>query len=417
MSRCFRRLRRLAALASLTCGMAALAPAPAAAQAPAAQTPAASPMAALLQGAERIGQGRVAAYRKGASTIVVLPPGALGKPLLWYTEAVALPAGSVSSNGIEVMNALARFERVGALVHVRDLSTVQRRRAGAAPGERGPEALPGAAPGDPKRRPVELAVARTQTGALIASFPVLAEDADGRLAIDITATFSSDIPAATGRTVAAGAGVVPLAVDPSKVVHRARARPRRRVLAVRSHLTFLGQIPALPVVGPQPVSVVLGHSIVFLPEKPMAMRRGRPAHRLLPVEFTQFETDSGLAQDKRADRRFRLEKKNPGGRRQRPGQAHHLLPGPRHSRALEAATSRPACCSGCRPSRRRASRNAIRVLDAPTPRGGPGLVRRGRDDQRHPLAAAGAGQRHGPACRPTRARARRCRPTSRSGPR
>lgn len=327
MSRCFRRLCRLAALASLTCGMAALAPAPAAAQAPAAQTPAAqtpaaltpaaqtpaaSPMAALLQGAERIGQGRVAAYRKGVSTIVVLPPGALGKPLLWYTEAVALPAGSVSSNGIEVMNALARFERVGPLVHVRDLSTVQRRRAGAAPGERGPEALPGAAPGDPKRRPVELAVARTQTGALIASFPVLAEDADGRLAIDITATFSSDIPAATGRLFAAGAGVVPLAVDPARS-YIERVRARGEVLAVRSHLTFIGQIPALPVVGPQPVSLVLGHSIVFLPDKPMAMRRGDPRIGFFPVEFTQFETDSGLAQDKVVlVPRFRLEKKNPG---------------------------------------------------------------------------------------------------------
>ncbi len=41
--------------------------------------------------------------------------------------------------------------------------------------------------------------------------------------------------------------------------------------------------------------------------------------------------------------------------------------------------------------------NAIRVLDAPTPAAGPGLVARGRDDQRHPLGAAGERQRDGPA--------------------
>ena len=314
MTRWPRHLRRIAALATLTPWMAALAPVAVVAQTPPTQAPAApvaTPIAALLQGAERIGQGRVAAYRKGASTIVVLPPGAVGKPLLWYTEAVALPPGSVASNGMEVVNALARFERVGNVVHVRDLSTVQGRRAGQPPGERRPEAVPGSAPGDPKRRPIDVAVSRTQTGALIASFPVLAEDADGRLAIDIAPTFSNDIPAATGRLFAAGAGVVPIAADPARS-YIERVRVRGEVLAVRTHLTFMGQIPALPVVGPQPVSLVLGHSIVFLPEKPMAMRRGDPRVGFFPVEFTQFEADTGQAQDRVVMiPRFRLEKKNP----------------------------------------------------------------------------------------------------------
>ena len=52
--------------------------------------------AAVLQGAERIGAGRFTAYRKGASTLVVLPPGSVGKPLLWYTEVVRVPAGAVT---------------------------------------------------------------------------------------------------------------------------------------------------------------------------------------------------------------------------------------------------------------------------------------------------------------------------------
>jgi hypothetical protein len=58
--------------------------------------------AAVLQGAERLGAGRFAAYRKGASTLVVLPPGHIGKPLLWYTEVVRVPAGVVADKGLQV---------------------------------------------------------------------------------------------------------------------------------------------------------------------------------------------------------------------------------------------------------------------------------------------------------------------------
>jgi hypothetical protein len=365
-----RFLVRFAALAAWIPVGLALSPAVSTAQTAAVQPAAPSAMAALLQGAEPIGQGRVAAWRKGSATIVVLPPGAVGKPLLWYTEAVALPPGSVASNGMEVVHAMARFERVGNVVHVRDLSTVQRRRAGLPPGERTPEALPGAAPGDPKRRPIEVAVSRTQVGALIASFPVLAEDADGRLAIDIGPTFSSDIPAATGRLFAAGAGLVPLAADPARS-YIERVRVRGDVLAVRTHLTFLGQIPALPVVGPQPVSVVLGHSIVFLPEKPMAMRRGDPRVGFFPLEFTQFEADSGLAQDNVIlVPRFRLEKKNPGSAVSDPVQPITFYLG----RGVPERW-RPYIRAGVLqwlPAFQAAGfSNAIRVLDAPTPQEDP----------------------------------------------
>ncbi len=69
---------------------------------------------AVLQGAERIGAGRVAAYRKGVSTLLVLPPGSIGQPLLWYTEVVRVPAGAVTADkGLGVTSRLARFERVG----------------------------------------------------------------------------------------------------------------------------------------------------------------------------------------------------------------------------------------------------------------------------------------------------------------
>ena len=365
-------LRRLATLAGAALCLITLTPWSAQAQAPAASAAAAPTLAALLQGAERIGQeGRLTAWRKGASTIVVLGPGAIGKPLLWYTEAVSLPPGAVAGNGLEVVNALARFERVGNLVHVRDLSSVQKRRAGLPPDERRPDTLPGAAPGDPKRRPIEVAVARTQTGALIASFPVLAEGADGSVAIDITATFSNDIPAATGRLFASvGGSLLPVATDPGKS-YIERVRVRNDVLSVRTHLTFLAQIPALPVVGPQPVSLVLGHSIVFLPEKPMAMRPGDPRVGFFPVEYTQFEADAGLAQNRLIlVPRFRLEKKNPGAAVSDPVKpiTYYLGRGipERWKPYVKAGVLQwlPAFEAA-------GFSNAIRVLDAPTPQEDP----------------------------------------------
>jgi len=304
-------------LASATCAAQTVATPPAAASAPAAAASSPADPAAVLQGAQRIGAGRIAAYRKGSSTLVVLPPASIGKPLLWYSEVVRVPAGAVTADrGLQVASLLARFERVGNHVHVRDLSTTQKRRAGAQPGEvpstgDTPAGVPGAAPRDPKLRPIDLAVSSSETGPLIASFPVIGSLPDGSLVLDVTATFSNDIPSATGRGVLAKVGAVPAAVDPAKSYIDV-VRARGDALTVRSHLTFLAALKADPLAGPQPVSVVLGHSIVFLPDQPMAGRPADPRVGFFSNEYTEFESERGTAQDKRAlIARFRLEKANP----------------------------------------------------------------------------------------------------------
>ena len=64
-----------------------------------------------------------------------------------------MPAGAVTADkGLQVATLLARFERVGNLVHVRDLSTTQSRRAGTAQGGASGD-VPGAAPRDPSCAP------------------------------------------------------------------------------------------------------------------------------------------------------------------------------------------------------------------------------------------------------------------------
>jgi hypothetical protein len=366
MKRMTPSLKRIAAAALAV----ALAPTVAwaqAATAPQAAAEAADP-AAVLQGAQRIGAGRVTVYRKGASTLVVLPAGSLGKPLLWYTEVVAAPAGVVADGGLEVNNALARFERVGNVIHVRDLSTVQKRRAGTAPPEppRAPGAVPGAAPQDAKFRPIDVALSNSETGAIIASFPIVGMQPDGALIIDVTPTFSNDIPAATGRLIASKTGALPAAVDPSKS-YIERVRVRGDALNVRSHITYLAVLPALQAVGPQPVSVVLGHSIVFLPETPMAARAADPRVGYFPIEYTAFETARGTAQDKQVlISRFRLEKANPGAAVSDPVKPITYYLG----RGIPERW-KPYIAAGVLqwlPAFEAAGfSNAIRVLDAPTP--------------------------------------------------
>jgi hypothetical protein len=349
----------------------AAAPQPPTGAPPAATTAPPADPAAVLQGAERIGAGRVTAYRKGASTLVVVPPDSLGKPLLWYTEVVRVPAGVVADQGLQVASLLARFERVGNVIHVRDLSGVQRRRAGAAPGEAPPSAdLPGGVTGapsnDPKVRPIDVALASSETGAIIASFPIVGSLPDGALVVDVTAAFSTDVAAATGRSIVTKAGAVPAAVDPAKS-YIDGVRVRGDALTVRSHVTFLAALKAQPAAGPQPVSVVLGHSIVFLPEKPMAARPADPRVGYFSHEYTEFEPERGTAQETKVlISRFRLEKANPAAAVSDPVKPITFYLG----RGIPERW-KPYITAGVLqwlPAFEAAGfSNAIRVLDAPTP--------------------------------------------------
>lgn len=276
---------------------------PAAAQ-PAPATPATEPRPAVsvLDGAQWLGGTDIQAWRKDGSTLVVLPPAVLMQPVLWYTEVVGAPAGTVSAEGLGITSTYVRLERQGPVVHVRDLSTASQRRAAPAPVP--PER-------DPKRRPIEVALGATETGPLIASFPIVDMTGDGRLILDVTATFSNDIPAATARAFIAASGVQPGPVDAARSYVQG-VRVSGRSLNIRSHLTFHVMVPPAPQVGPQPVSVVLGHSWVLLPEKPMASRPFDERVGYFWTDATEFETDTGQAQaERRLIQRFRLEKANP----------------------------------------------------------------------------------------------------------
>lgn len=331
-----------------------------------------------LQGAERIGSGKLVAYRKGASTLVAVPPGVLGKPFLWYTELVGAPAGTVANDGLEIVGTLARFERRGNVVHVRDLNTQQKRRAGRPPGDEIPAGGPrpeagsvqGAPPNDPKSRPIDVAISSIEVGPIMASFPVVGNAPDGSLVLDVTSVFSNDVASQTGRLYLLKNGLMPAAVDPARS-YVERVRVNGDALNIRSHLTFLVALPNLAALGPQPVSMVLGHSLVFLPETPMRQRAFDPRVGFFSTKYTEFEGERGTAQEeKNIIARFRLEKANPAAAVSDPVKpiTYYIGPGvpERWKPYVRAAVLQwnPAFEAA-------GFSNALRVLDAPTPQQDP----------------------------------------------
>ncbi|MFO0345704.1 MAG: zinc-dependent metalloprotease [Labrys sp. (in: a-proteobacteria)] len=322
----------------------------------------------ILQGARTIGQGRVGVYEKDGSYILAVPRAAIGKPFLWYAEAVGIPAGIVADR-LEAATLLAQFERHGGTLLIRDLTTKAGKRASqvttAEPVDErtSPE---GAQPNDPKIRPIDVALNTLETGAVVATFPIMAEAPDGAMLIDVTAVFSSDIASASGRAFVARTGLLPAAVDPSKS-YIDRVRVFESNVNIRSHVTFLAANPKDPTQGPAPVSLIIGHSLVFLPETPMKPRYFDQRVGYFASKFTDFETASGAAQEtRRVINRFRLEKANPGTAVSDPIKPITFYIGPGVPERW-----RPAIKAGIEmwlPAFEAAGfSNAIRVLDAPTP--------------------------------------------------
>jgi hypothetical protein len=225
--------------------------------------------------------------------------------------------------------------------------------------------VPGAAPRDPKLRPIEVAISSTEHRRHHRQLPDRGAAARWHAADRRDATFSNDIPAVTGRTVVVKTGVVPMAVDPSKsYIERVRVRGDAPERALAHHLPGRWLPASRP--GPQPVSVVLGHSHRLPAREAHGRAPGRPAGGLLHVEYTAFEPHRRGTGQAGADRPLPAGKGQPGGRRQRPGQAHHLLPGPGIPERWK-----PYITAGVLqwlPVFEAAGfSNAIRVLDAPTP--------------------------------------------------
>ncbi len=304
------------ALAVVSVGLAMPMPAPAAAPASAnsPEVRAATPKAfeAIVGNAQTIGDGPLQAWRVQDRALLAIPNAILGRLFFWYVEASRFPESAVATNGNSVAEAVVTLERQGSRLLIRDRTPAfQKRSASGVPtGE--------AAKVDPRRGgdPIDRAIDAAALGPVIAVLPIVAE-AEGRVLVDLTATFSNDIDGLTASSHIVSAGFVPapigLTVDPSRsFIADVDVYPDN--LHIRTQLTFRAQNPAAPMNGFQPVSIELGHSLIMLPEKPMPARRYDDRVGFIFVNFTEFETASGEASTdplRGVIKRHRLEKANP----------------------------------------------------------------------------------------------------------
>jgi hypothetical protein len=266
----------------------------------------------VLQGAPPIGEGPLYAYRVQGNTLISIPVSLLERLFFWYVEAARFPEAAVALGGNSVGEAVVTLERQAGRLLVRDRSPsfLKRSASGVPTGD--------AATVDPRRAdaPIDRAIDAAALGPVIAGLPILADSGD-RLLVDITATFSSDIDGLTAVSHIMSAGLLPapigLTVDPARsYIADVDVYPDN--LHVRSQLTFRAQDPAAPQNGFRPVSIELGHSLIVLPDKPMAARRYDDRVGFIFSNFTEYETASGEAASdplRGVIKRFRLEKANP----------------------------------------------------------------------------------------------------------
>lgn len=277
---------------------------------------------AILDGLTLTDGGDIALYEAEGRVVLGLAPKVIDRFFLWNLEVVGLPADVVARD-LNVSSRLARIERQGDTIIIRDLTTVAANRPAVEPdlptqpGEV-PSGLPvgdsNAGPlemSDPKVTPIQAAISLTQTGAILATIPIAETGADGTLYLDMTALFASDIGGLSAGGYASLTGLVPAGVDPSRS-HVEDAFASDYTLTVRSEVTFLGANPGDPTAGLSPITVRLGHSWRFLPSEPMAPRYADPRIGFFTTSFTEFEALDTTAQERReVIARFRLEKADP----------------------------------------------------------------------------------------------------------
>ncbi len=276
----------------------------------------------ILDGLSLTEGGDIALYEAEGRVVLGLSPSVVGRFFLWNIEVVGLPADVVARD-INVASRLARIERHGDTLLIRDQTRAAANRPAVAPdvpplvGDV-PDGIPAGSSGagpletsDPKLAPISAAIGLTQTGPVVATLPIKEIGADGTIYVEMTPLFANDIGGLSAGYYAALAGVVPAGADPSRSrVEDAFAS--EATLTVRSEVTFLGANPSDPTAGLAPVTLVLGHSWRFLPTEPMAPRYADPRIGFFTTSFTEFENLDTRAQEGReVISRFRLVKADP----------------------------------------------------------------------------------------------------------
>lgn len=255
-----------------------------------------------LEGAQLVGKGMFSAYTKGDATLLVLPAASFDRLFLWYAEVVSVPTNVVGF--LNLGTAVMQMERHGHVVFIRDLTGSFDKRAGRQ------DPRPGQTQG-PEINPIDIAVRRGNEAPIVAELPILATGGDGSVLVDVTRMFSGDIETLSAMPQVIKAGLIPAAVNPVRsYITSTRVFPEN--LVVRTHLTFMAKDAKNPATPLRGVSMRVSHSLVQLPDKPMAGRDFDPRVGFFFTRFTEYQGEGNRAAQARAlINRFRLEKKDP----------------------------------------------------------------------------------------------------------
>ena len=228
-----------------------------------------------------------------------IPKSELGKEFLWNTQ-IAKNAAGVGYGGSQLADKVVRWDLRGNRVLLRDIDF--------------------SITADP-RTPIAAAVAAANNDAIIMSFPVAAYARDGAPVIEVSRLFTSDVQEFSARQRLGAT-----AVDASRTfVERISPYPEN----VESEVTVTytrsaggagaaggGRGPGGGGLGggqmrPGSATVVLHHSMVKLPEKPMMPRMFDERVGYFTTSTMSYSHDDYKAERVRYIARWRLEKKDP----------------------------------------------------------------------------------------------------------
>jgi hypothetical protein len=239
-------------------------------------------------------EGFFSVHRIGTKWYFELAPDVLGKDMIWYAEFAEAPYG-VAVNPKELGRRIVRWERVGDRIEVRDMTGSLRLRPAFA-----------VASSQAEPDPEDLAIESVAFPSILYSFPVAAEDEAGAAVIDVSAFFAGNILDFDVTPVLKNSGYMAAAPDPLRSrIERIGAFPKN--ILVHALLTF-------PITGgpSSAASIVVAHSLVLLPEKPMLPREYDPRVGYFTTDFGVVDADDepGIV-TQRFISRFRLEKAQP----------------------------------------------------------------------------------------------------------
>ncbi len=221
-----------------------------------------------------------------------IPTEELGKEMLWVTQLEQTQAGH-SYAGEPVGDRVVRWEQRGDDILLRDVKYEIRADV---------------------TDPIRDAVKATSLEAIITVFPIQAYGKDKRPVIDVTPALTADLPefSAKGRLRATG-------VDPRRTfIEKVKAFPTNIEAKVLLTYRLRGAAGALaapvPIGGDSDsggVTVMLHHSLIDLPDKPMQPRRYDDRIGFFLVSFEDYGSPKQEVERVSYITRWRLEKKDP----------------------------------------------------------------------------------------------------------